>query len=222
MSLLKRFVSVSENVGVTSAFIFFNPEKKPKIELLSQKELNIYSKFTSCKRQNEFVAGRIACKKAFFKLISGNADCFEKFPSVSVLNTETGAPFIENSDLFISVSHSHEVAIASVSQQNVGIDIEQINPKRILAMKRMNAECKTEDPHILTVLWTLKESLGKALQTGIVEDFRYYDTKNFCCKNEIYRCNFKNFTSFSGIGMIDEKYAVAIVTLSANFATEQI
>ena len=216
MSLLERFVSVSENVGVISAFVFFNPEEKPEIKLLSQRELKVYSKFTSRKRQNEFVAGRIACKKAFFKLTSRNENCFEEFPSISVLNAETGAPFIENSDLFISVSHSHGVAIASVSAHAVGVDIELINPKRISVLKKMSGEIepKFQDVTSLTVLWTLKESLGKALRTGIVEDFRHYDTKNFRHENGLYRCDFENFPSFSGIAITDGKYAAATVTPS--------
>lgn len=254
MDLLKHFMIISKNVEASSAFVIFDLKNEPKIESLSAKELEVYSKFTSRKRQHEFVAGRIACKKAFFKLTSENtkrevtipksiseksrkeecaeckADCFEKFPSVSVLNTETGAPFIENSDFFVSVSHSHGMAIASVSNHAVGVDIEQINPKRIPALKKMSAEIYAEDSigvhtksqnaEELTALWTLKESLGKALRTGIVEDFRRYDTKNFRHENGLYRCDFENFPLFSGIAITNKKYVAAIVAPSANFATE--
>ena len=224
VDLLKSFVSVSENFEISSAFDFFDSDIDPNLEVLSPKESEICSRFTSRKRQNEFVAGRIACKKAFFKLTSRNKNCFEKFPSVSVLNAETGAPFIENSDLFVSVSHSHGAAIASVSRYAVGVDIEQISPKRVSALKKMSGESFAESQDVtgLTALWALKESLGKALRTGIVEEFRHYDTENFRCENGFFRCDFKNFPSFSGIAVTDGKYAAAIVTSSSNFATEQI
>lgn len=213
MDLLEHFVLISENAGVTSAFVFFDPKDEPRIESLSEKELKIYSKFTSRKRQHEFIAGRIACKKAFFKLTRGEKDYFENFSSVSILNNEKGAPFIENSDLYVTLSHSHGIAVAAVSKQAVGMDIEQINPRRISALKKMSSKIEStfQDVSSLTVLWTLKESLGKALQTGIVKDFGYYDAENFQHKDGIFRCDFKNFPSFSGIAMTDEKCAVALV-----------
>ena len=195
MDLLKDFISISEDLGVSSASVVFDLDVRPNPEVLSPKELDIYSRFTSPKRKYEFIAGKIACKKAFFKSISGEKDSFEKFPFVSVLNEESGAPFVENSDLFVSVSHSHEIAIASVSNHKVGVDIEQINPKRISALKRMSAEYPSEDICDLTALWTLKESLGKALRTGIIENFSLYDTQNLRYENGVYHCDFKNFPS---------------------------
>ena len=213
MDLLEHFIFISDNVGATSAFVFFDPKGEPKIESLSEKELKIYSKFTSRKRQQEFIAGRIACKKAFFKLTRGEKDYFEKFSSVSVLNNKTGAPFIENSDLFVTLSHSHEVAVAVICDHPIGVDIERINPRKISALKKMSSEIEPNFQNItsLTVLWTLKESLGKALQTGIVKDFRYYDTKNFRLDNGLYRCDFKNFPSFSGTATTNKNFSIALV-----------
>lgn len=212
MDLLKRFASLSENFGIVSAFDLFSLDDNLRFEALSPKELGVYSKFTSLKRKVEFVAGRIASKKAFFKFTSGKTSCFGKFSSVSVLNTETGVPFIENSDLHVSISHSHGIAIASVSQNLIGVDIEKIDPKRISALKRMSRESPSEEACELTVLWTLKESLGKALQTGIIEEFEYYATKNFRCEEGIYHCEFQNFP-FSGIAIEDGRYAVAMVSM---------
>lgn len=211
MDLLKNFVLLSENFGIVSAFDLFSLEDQSDFEILSPNELEIYSKFTSAKRKRGFVAGRAACKKAFFKLTEGKTDCFEKFPFVSVLNSETGAPFIENSDLFVSISHSHEAAIASVCQHTVGVDIERIDPKRIPALKRMSAEYPEKDAQELTVLWTLKESLGKALRTGVVEEFSHYEIKNFRSKDGIYYCEFKNFP-FSGVSIANDKYAISLVS----------
>ncbi|MBO7453895.1 MAG: 4'-phosphopantetheinyl transferase superfamily protein [Alphaproteobacteria bacterium] len=211
MNLLRKFISISEKLGINSAFDVFDSNNDPDFGILSSKELNIYSGFTSLKRKHEFISGRIACKKAFFKLTSQNETCFEKFTSISVLNGKSGAPFIENSDLFVSISHSHGVAIASVGEKTVGVDIEKTDPKRISALKRMSEESLFEDVCDLTVLWTLKESLGKALHTGIIEDFSHYDIKNLRYENGVYRCNFKNFSSFSGTAITNGQYAITIV-----------
>ncbi|MCR4623149.1 MAG: 4'-phosphopantetheinyl transferase superfamily protein [Alphaproteobacteria bacterium] len=211
MDLLREFISVSEKLKISSNFILFDSNTLQSSGTLSQKELDIFSRSTSLKRRHEFISGRIACKKAFFKLTSQDENCFEKFPSISVLNEESGAPFIENSDLFVSISHSHGVAIASVSKKAVGIDIEETDPKKISALKRMSAESHSEDVCDLTVLWTLKESLGKALRTGIIENFRYYDIKNLRYENGVYRCDFENFPSYSGTAITNGQYAIAIV-----------
>lgn len=212
MDLLKRFISLSENFGMVSDFDIFEVDAEPNLEILSSKELEIYSKLTSLKRRNEFVSGRIACKKAFSKFTLGKTDCCEKFPSISVLNTKIGTPFIENSDHHVSIAHSHGIAIASVSQNLIGVDLEQIDLKRISALKRMSKESPSEEARELTVLWTLKESLGKYLQTGIIEEFEYYATKNFRCEDGIYYCEFQNFP-FSGIAIEDERYAVSMVSM---------
>ena len=210
MNLLKNFVSLSEKLGIISAFELFNLNEQPSIRSLSKKELGIYSRFTSCKRRCEFVAGRVACKKVFFKFTSKETACSEDFSNISVLNNEAGSPFIENSDLCVSISHSHGIAIASASQHAVGVDIEPISLKRISALKRMSTEYFSESAQDLTALWTLKESLGKALQTGIVENFSHYETKDFRYENGIYSCKFKNFT-FSGIAITDGRYSISIV-----------
>lgn len=211
--LLEKFISISENLGITSAFSFFNLDGEPNWEILSQEEMNVCSSFTSAKRKLEFVAGRIAGKKAFFKLTSSEIDCFEKFPSVSILNTRTGAPFIKNSNFCISISHSHGVAIASASRHTVGVDIEQINPQKIEALKRMSAEYPSADVRNLTISWTLKEALGKSLRTGIVEEFSHYRVRNFRCENEIYFCDFENFP-LSGVAIANDMYAIAIVSIN--------
>ncbi len=210
MNLLNKFVSLSESIGVVSAFDLFSSNDQPEYGCLSLEELKICLKFASCKRRSEFVSGRVACKKAFFNFISEDMECFEKFSSVSVLSTEIGSPFIENSNLFASISHSYGIAIASVSQNIVGIDIEQIDPKRISALKRMSTEYSSENVRDLTVLWTLKESFSKALQTGIVKDFKYYETKNFRCRNGIYTCDFKK-SLFSGIAISNDRYSIGMV-----------
>ena len=210
MGLLKNFISLSKNLEIVSALEVFSLGGQLNFGVLSPKELEICSKFTSAKRKYQFAAGRIACKKAFFSLTTGNSNCFDKFSSISVLNTETGAPFIENFDFCVSISHSHELAIASISRYAIGVDIERINSKRTSALKRMSAECLSEDVRDLTVIWTLKESLGKALRTGIVKEFEYYEIKNFYVEEGIYQCEFKNFP-FLGIAITDTRYAIGIV-----------
>ena len=211
INLLERFASISESLEVVSGFDTFNVENKLFLEILSPKELEICSGFTSLKRKYEFISGRFACKKAFCELIEGVPFLLNKFPSISIINTDKGAPFVEKMpDLHVSISHSHKVAIASICKRAVGIDIEKIDPKKIQALKRMSPEIQSKCVFELTAIWTLKESLSKALRTGIVKEFRHYEIENLTFEDRKYLCDFKNFP-FHGIAIFDSLYAIGIV-----------
>lgn len=222
MDLLDK-LSLVKNSACLAA-VFFNNEDTPDPNVLSSKELEIFSKISSQKRQIEFIAGRKACKKALSNFINTetfssnkNYRGFRSYSDISILPSNTGSPVItfpELSKLNVSISHSHGIAIAAVSKNPIGIDIEKINPKKISALKHMNPDIETQDPTLLTVFWTLKEALSKALKTGIVKDFEFYNTKNYQCSNQIHRCEFENFPEYSGIAVTNNEYALAIVQSS--------
>ena len=80
------------------------------------------------------------------------------------------------------------------------------------------------DASILTIFWTFKEALSKALKTGIIESFEYYDLKDLRytklntkqSTNQIIHCRFKNFPEYFGTAITDGKYAIAIVEKTNN------
>jgi len=45
-------------------------------------------------------------------------------------NDADGRPFLRGSDLFVSISHSHQGVACAIDHQPVGIDLEQIRPVR--------------------------------------------------------------------------------------------
>ena len=76
-------------------------------KILSEKEIAIFEKISLEKRKLEYVASRFACKEALYKAINNNIP----FCKISILNDETGRPYIECEELKdknISVSLSHE------------------------------------------------------------------------------------------------------------------
>ncbi|MBQ4526836.1 MAG: 4'-phosphopantetheinyl transferase superfamily protein [Clostridia bacterium] len=94
---------------------------------------------------------------------------FDKHPN--------GKPYIKNSDIHFSLSHSGTFAVCAISDSDVGADIEEItefNPR--LAKRYFN---KTEYDHIFSKstpeeqrneffrIWTLKESYVKFTGKGI-------------------------------------------------------
>ena len=90
-------------------------------------------------------------------------------PSYKIRYDESGKPFI-NSDLNISISHSKFMAAIVFSENNkAGIDIEHKENKIInIQNKFLNDSEKLENEYqsnvdYLTMIWTAKESIYKAL-----------------------------------------------------------
>lgn len=88
--------------------------------ILSSKEKEVFTSFTSDTRKVEYLAGRFAAKEAIIKAISKTGYSFN-YVDVSVLNDETGAPYVEfdfkvDFYLMLSISHTqtNTVAIAIV------------------------------------------------------------------------------------------------------------
>ncbi len=116
--------------------------------------LNSIEIATGKQRQNE----RLAAHSAVAHLLG----------DVAIGHYSDGAPFIENSDIKISVSHSRNIAAVAIDTEFIiGIDIEQARPsqlRRIAARVLSEPELdyyNTSDEHLLQA-WTLKEALCKA------------------------------------------------------------
>lgn len=86
--------------------------------ILSDRELEVYSKFSNEKRKLEYLAGRFAVKEAYTKVYK-SFEVALNFKDVSVLNDEFGAPYIESAykpsdELQVSISHSKNYVVAIV------------------------------------------------------------------------------------------------------------
>ncbi len=109
---------------------------------------------------------------------------------------ENGRPFFENSQYFLSLSHSGEVAFSAVSKSPLGIDVEKIRP---ISKNLINRVCVDEekayvigdfsvtdekeicDPDVLKrffEIWTAKEAYFKMLGSGIT-DLKSVNTLEF-------------------------------------------
>ena len=82
-----------------------------------------------------------------------------------LLYDESGKPHLKTGQ-FISISHSHQFATIIISNQKVGIDVEQQRNKIIKIANKFSVESlntKSEQNYIrkLTVLWGAKEAIFK-------------------------------------------------------------
>ncbi len=87
---------------------------------------------------------------------------------------EGGKPYLENSDIYFSISHSGNYVVCCISEKEIGCDIEKIkdyNPKvgkRFFTGKEAELlENKDTEDIFFARLWTLKESILKKEGTGI-------------------------------------------------------
>jgi len=86
--------------------------------ILTEQEKELFLKLTNERRQVEFLAGRFAAKEAFAKA-TGTGIGKLSFKDISILQSENGKPYIfakefERDNLFVSISHSEEYAVAQV------------------------------------------------------------------------------------------------------------
>jgi phosphopantetheinyl transferase len=91
---------------------------------------------------------------------------------------DSGKPFIEDNRYHFSISHCGHFAAAIVDEKrNVGVDIELPNPKIIAIKNKFTDEEEVslftvfhyEEIEILTIIWSIKESMFKWYGLGAVD-----------------------------------------------------
>jgi|SRR5690625_2732535 len=86
--------------------------------ILTSNEQEMFNTFTSEKRKLEFLAGRFAAKEAFAKATAQGIGTLS-FQHIEILSKRNGAPKMtvegyEREEIFISISHSEQYAVAQV------------------------------------------------------------------------------------------------------------
>lgn len=85
---------------------------------------------------------------------------------------EGGEPYLPDSPYFISFSHKDNVAVAAVSDNRVGVDVENVTvPRNVQRLSRLFDVSEVPDSlYEFYRLWTSKEAMGKLAGTGITFD----------------------------------------------------
>lgn len=95
----------------------------------------------------------------------------------SLLYEEHGKPYIEHGPSF-NVSHSGEVAVLAVSENEIGVDIEKQRNidkdivKRCFTVEEV--EFMGDSPERFTRIWTLKEAISKFFGEGLSVGFNSF------------------------------------------------
>ena len=109
------------------------------------------------KRKKEFICSRLLLKEY-------NSD-------LQISYTENGSPILSNEE-FISISHSANLIVITVSKKNIGVDVQEITekPKKLFS-KFGNSHHTNLSKEKCTLIWSIKESVFKYHKIGNV-DFR--------------------------------------------------
>lgn len=168
------------------------------LEFLSAKEKGRYDDYKYHARKKSFLLGRTTAKFSIKEL------CHADPTSYSIVSGIFSQPVVEGLTEKVQVSIAHTdlvcVSLAYKEQFPVGIDIEKINKKNIeVIMKVLTSdEQKFVESNEINafLLWTAKESLGKALRTGITIPLQLMEVNSIEKKGEIYHLGFKNFGQY--------------------------
>ncbi|MCT4598811.1 MAG: 4'-phosphopantetheinyl transferase superfamily protein [Vallitalea sp.] len=187
------------------------------IELInfSENELNQIAKYHVSKRKMQYILGRYAMKTAVNNLISHNN-------MIEIGYGLLGYPIVSrtNQAIEITLSHCENEAIAIAFNKDImlGIDIEKINIERQDVLEKVttnrehiiNEKINLPSITFMTLIWTAKEALSKAIKTGFTVDMEIFQVKNIFEKGGVYYIDFLYFPTFSAIGKVVKDKIVTI------------
>ena len=156
------------------------------LDWLSLPEQNRYQQFRFPKRQQEWLLGRWVAKNLLSNLLIYSDTL--PFRELSILNEESGAPFVIWKDQrlggSLSISHRSDCAIAAFCfdpELSIGIDLEEIEAKSRGFVEDYFTESEARMVLALPIekqalaaslLWSGREAIVKALQIGLRIDTR--------------------------------------------------
>jgi len=152
------------------------PEAGP---CFSQEEFKIAAAFKFRKRRRDWLAGRLAAKRAVAaRLAAGGAE--RRLAEIEILNDPDGIPYFKvdgrtgegAGSLSLSHSGGWGVAGAVPAGTRVGVDLEMVENRKdsflsLIAHESELDPVTREDVREQTRLWTLKEAVAKVLGKGL-------------------------------------------------------
>ena len=141
-----------------------------KISDISQEEYNLEYSLLSASRKAHIDRMKIeqdkkrslAATVLLKKLLS------ERGVSATLKTAENGRPYLADSNLFVSLSHSGEFVACAVSSKRIGIDLEKLRPVKDALINRVCTEdekafvySKSDPFAAFFEIWTAKEAYLK-------------------------------------------------------------
>ena len=146
-------MGVIRNTTVQNCTIAIWEITETQEELLQLSNTISAADFNTKKRKKEWIASRLLLN--------------EINPNYSISYNEFGAPELNNGS-YISISHSKGLVAIIISQQQVGIDIEEISEKALRVSSKFVSKnnLKALTTEKATLIWSCKEAIYKWHQKG--------------------------------------------------------
>lgn len=158
-----------------------NPE-----DYLSEIEIYKYNRL----RISEQAFLQKSCK-AVLKILLGKYT-FQKPGSIMLKTNRFGKPYLENSGLWFSVSHTDTAFIISISKKGrIGIDLETMSEKDDVKglsdfVFSDNEKRNIHNQQDFLKYWTMKEALLKGVGTGLTNQLKKINTEEIICKYKLH------------------------------------
>jgi len=96
----------------------------------------------------------------------------------AIVYNENGKPYLKDSGIFFNLSHSGKYAVCAFSDEEVGVDIEELSdaPQELMRAVCTDAEYRylladrEKQKEDFFRLWTVKESFMKCIGTGLATE----------------------------------------------------
>lgn len=95
-----------------------------------------------------------------------------------IVVNEYGKPYLKDASCYFNLSHQGEWVVLAVSDYEVGVDVQRIQPIAQTILQRMfhdNEQERIQSFEDMTKVWCMKESYGKYQGTGIQLRYRTLD-----------------------------------------------
>ncbi|MDC7221806.1 MAG: 4'-phosphopantetheinyl transferase superfamily protein [Spirochaetales bacterium] len=137
-----------------------------KEHFLSEKEWQLASRYRQFERKLQWFSGQIGAKYALSHHLNNHS-----LQDLTILRTLRGMPFCKQMpQLSVTISHSYDLAVAAVSEQTIGIDIEKDEPRPESFIKtwlspreyeQYQSLPKEKQQTMVNHSWTVKEAYSK-------------------------------------------------------------
>jgi 4'-phosphopantetheinyl transferase len=222
---VRAFPLRRESLRVDTVFGFVFARDYPAIldhsgEFLAPAELAYFAGLRFLRRQQSFLLGRYAAKLALQSLLkAGDPKAIEigrgvfEQPVISYLSARASE---------VTISHCDEIAVALAfpSGHPMGVDIEQIDPDRLVTIRSQMSPTEREwarragadELAFSTLIWTAKEALSKALICGLMSPMEIFNLAEFYpLGHRVWGGLFQNFGQYRFIGWIGRTVAMSVV-----------
>jgi len=168
------------------------------------------------KRKKSYFLGRYSCIAAI------NHYTGIERQNVSIENGIFNQPIVKgypDKTFQVSITHSGDLGGAIVFDESLimGIDIEAINSdyeetieNHLTPQERVLIRNFSDELVGLATIWTAKESLSKALKTGMMTSFDLLELDRIVHTDNDYLCFYKNFSQYKSKVFTIDKYVCSI------------